>query len=181
MLEEIIETGRAVGFLRVAVNKTKPDLGGAMLFDGVVKDGFDVMRVSAHVEMSVLGKNVPVDGTEAALVLPDYVPRLVVATPYLCLHPLPHMIIGLGAVPQMPPFDLRVQILHNVLCHARTPPVLQFQNGLLRLTGEPSVFHRHVIQPFCADWHLSRVWAIFHPFNSNTSQTPLLLQDKIAK
>jgi hypothetical protein len=49
------------------------------------------------------------------------------------------------------------------------------------LTGEPSVFHRHVIQPFCADWHLSRVWAISHSFNSNSSQTPLLLQDKIAK
>jgi len=111
MLYEIIEPGRAVGFLRflrLVVNKTKPDLGGAMLFGGVVKDGFDVMRVSAHVEMCVLGKNVPVDGTEAALVLPDYVPRLVLGMPYHCLHPAPHTRIGVGAVPQMHRFDRRV-------------------------------------------------------------------------
>jgi len=150
MNEEIIETRRAVGFLSVAVNKTKPDPGDAMPCDGVVENGFDVLSVSAAVEISALGKDVPVDGAEAALVPPDYVPRVVVGTPYLCLHPLPHLIIGRGALPQMHRLDLRVQILHNVLCQARTYPVLQLHNRLLRLIGEPPVSHWHVIQPFCA-------------------------------
>lgn len=120
MDEEIIEASGTVGFSSVAVNKTKPDLGGAIPFDGVVEHRFDVVGVSTAVELALLGKDVPLHGAEAALVLPDYVPRVIVVPPHLFLHPLPHRLVRHRAFPQMLLFDLRVQILHNMLCHART-------------------------------------------------------------
>jgi len=99
MNEKIIETSGAAGLSSVAVRKTKPDLGSAIPLDGVVEDRFDVLSVSAAVVLAVLGKDIPLDGAEAALVLPDYVPRVIGAPPHHCLHPVPHGFVGHGAFP----------------------------------------------------------------------------------
>jgi len=97
--DEIIEASGTVGFYSIAVNKTKPHLDGAMPFDGVVDDRFNAVGVSAAVELALLGKDVPLHGAEAALVLPDYVPRVIAAPPHHVLHPLPHRLVRHRAFP----------------------------------------------------------------------------------